>query len=360
MTKERKQSRMYLNSSVVHLIPYNGIGGVEAAVRSLTSGTYQGLRVQKCFLARRSDGYGPLLGDYIGPYFSENDPRNLIQVLLWLHQRRPQLLIASLWRSYLILILYKLLHPRCRMVCFLHCNRAVHPVDWLLAFGSIYMATEVWADSQATLRSRVPKVWLRKGRVISFVLRRVNPVTREQPSPRFLFWGRLVPQKGLDQALQIIASLKRTVPDVRFQVVGPDQGEQRRLEQLVNQLKLEMAVSFLGPKSPEEIETLAAQASFYLQTSTFEGMAVSVVEAMQYGLVPIVTPVGEIERYCHDHLNALFVDTDNSLATAQRIRQLLTDPTRYEQLRQQAIHTWINAPTYQDDVLRHCHNLLAA
>ena len=40
-----------------------------------------------------------------------------------------------------------------------------------------------------------------------------------------------------------------------------------------------------------------ANASFYLQTSKFEGFAMSVVESMMMGLVPVVTPVGEIGRY---------------------------------------------------------------
>ncbi len=222
------------------------------------------------------------------------------------------------------------------------------------------IATEIWADSQATLRSRVPKVWQCKGSVISFVLRRVNPVNRGQPTPLFLFWGRLALHKGLDLALQIIAALKRTVPEVLFQVVGPDQGDQLRLQQLVKQLELETAVTFLGLKNPDEIKILASQASFYLQTSAFEGMAVSVIEAMQYGLVPIVTPVGEIARYCHDNVNSLLVGPDNPLAMAQRIRQLLNDPIRYEQMREQAIHTWCNAPTYRDDVLNHCNNLFSA
>ncbi len=37
-------------------------------------------------------------------------------------------------------------------------------------------------------------------------------------------------------------------------------------------------------------------------------MAISVIEAMQAGLVPIVTPVGEITGYCSDGVNSVFFE----------------------------------------------------
>ena len=42
----------------------------------------------------------------------------------------------------------------------------------------------------------------------------------------------------------------------------------------------------------------------------------SVVEAMQIGLVPIVTPVGEIARYCVDGKNAVWVQEDATAVDA--------------------------------------------
>ena len=95
----------------IHVIPYDGIGGVEAAARSIASGVYSGLRLQKCFLANQGGARFQDTGDHLGAHSSENDPRNYANALIWLHRRRPQLLIASLWRSYAVLLLHKLLHP---------------------------------------------------------------------------------------------------------------------------------------------------------------------------------------------------------------------------------------------------------
>ena len=253
-----------------------------------------------------------------------------------------------------MVLLYKLIHPRCRFVCFLHSGRAVHAVDWLLAFLAMALASEIWADSQSTLKSRIPIKWHHRARVISFVLRYVQAGTQERPSPRFIFWGRLAPEKGLDRAIHIIAALNREIPDVRFQVIGPDCGELPRLLSLVDKLCLGSVVSFLGPKGPQEIQVLASQASFYLQTSVFEGMAISVVEAMQFGLVPVVTPVGEAASYCSDNFNALFVDSNDPMAASKRIHQLLLNPSLYSVLRLRAIDSWSKASNYSDSVITRC------
>lgn len=344
----------------IHLIPYDGIGGVEAAARSLPSGTYPGLRLQKCFLARQSASRDQHTGNYVGSYSSENDPRNYLNALLWLHRRRPRLLIASLWRSYAVLLLHKLLHPRCQVVCFLHCAWTVHPVDWFLSAAAMAVAAEIWTDSPTTLKARVPSFLERKGRVISFVLQRLQPVSQVLPAPIFLFWGRLAPQKGLDRALRIIAALKSSCTDVMFLIIGPDRGEQAHLEQVLDRLCLGNSVAFLGPKGQDEIQSIAHRASFYLQPSVFEGMAVSVVEAMQLGLVPIVTAVGEMAYYCQDGKNALLVNPDLPQVSAARIQQLLNTPTHYAELRQQAIRTWTDTPTYKDQLLERCRALLSA
>lgn len=344
----------------IHLIPYDGIGGVEAAARSLPSGAYPGLRLQKCFLAKQGGSRAQRTGDHVGAHSSENDPRNYTNALLWLHRLHPQLLIASLWRSYAVLVLHKLLHPHCQVVCFLHCARAVHPVDRFLSLAAMAVATEIWTDSQSTLMARVPTFMQGKARVISFMLQRLQPVSQVLPAPSFVFWGRLAPQKGLDRSLRIIAALKSSFADVQFLIIGPDRGEQTNLQQLSDRLCLSNSVTFLGPKSSAEIQGIAHRSSFYLQPSVFEGMAISVVEAMQLGLVPIVTAVGEMARYCQDGENALLINPDHPQDTAARIQSLLDQPNHYALLRKQAIRTWSDTPIYQDQLLERCRALLSA
>ncbi|EFH2676779.1 glycosyltransferase, partial [Escherichia coli] len=45
-----------------------------------------------------------------------------------------------------------------------------------------------------------------------------------------------------------------------------------------------------------------------LQFSHFEGMAMSVVDAMQVGVIPIVNNVGEIPNYVKNNINGIILD----------------------------------------------------
>jgi glycosyltransferase involved in cell wall biosynthesis len=85
-------------------------------------------------------------------------------------------------------------------------------------------------------------------------------------------------------------------------------------------------------------------------------MSMSVIEAMQAGLVPIVTPVGEIARYCVDNFNAVLVQED--VRTCETIIELLNNPSRYAELSAQASLTWASKPIYRDDVLTACNEIL--
>ena len=227
----------------------------------------------------------------------------------------------------------------------------MHFVDRVFAYILMSISSQIWTDSIATLQSRVPPQLQRKSRVVSFVLERPTTKNSPLPRPQFIFWGRLVPQKSLHTALHIIATLLPSIPNLKFQLIGPGDQGQAFLSKLAKELNIESAISFLGPMSLEEIKQVAITSSFYLQTSSFEGMGVSVVEAMQLGLVPIVTPVGEIKRYFHDNVNALIIDPLHPLGISSRILKTLNSPNEYLNLRAQAINTWQDHPLYSDDII---------
>jgi glycosyltransferase involved in cell wall biosynthesis len=172
-------------------------------------------------------------------------------------------------------------------------------------------------------------------------------------SPSFIFWGRIHKQKRLDNALYFFSEIYTSNKDASFIIIGPDCGDLKSVRNLVSNLKLSSAVHFMGPLSFDNIKILSANASFYLQTSELEGMALSVVEAMQLGLVPIVTPVGEIKNYCVDGFNAIFI-TKNNWNAIDNVRLLLSNVEDYNKFRYNSISSWNNKITYKDDVFNKC------
>ena len=114
-------------------------------------------------------------------------------------------------------------------------------------------------------------------------------------------------------------------------------------------MELGNKVVFAGPMTMPEISAATAEASFFLQLSKQEGMAMSVVEAMQLGLVPVVTPVGAIKEYCRDEENALLFSGIED--TQSRIERVLADARQFQRMSRLATAQWADAPLYQDDLL---------
>jgi glycosyltransferase involved in cell wall biosynthesis len=241
-------------------------------------------------------------------------------------------------------------------VLFLHLPNHVHWLDLFLTRLTAGLAYQIWADSKETLARRLPDTPAGKGRVISFVTHRV-PILEERPvNPDFIFWGRIHPQKDLERALSIFAGVRAAYPAARFLIIGPDGGDLGRIQALANERGLSGNVSFPGAMNFNEIVREARFASFYLQTSLLEGMAMSVVEAMQLGLVPVVTSVGEIGNYCRHGENALVVHTDEAIV--DEIVAVLNDDARYQTLRKSAVASWAKNPLYADSVLQACKEIL--
>ncbi len=327
---------------VAHFVPQDGVGGVEVAARAAATQLSGALRLH--FLSRQV-GQPATHISYSG--HNSWHPYALIVAAREARVCGARILVFSLWKSAPIFILLRLLRPGCRFVVFLHATRAIHLADWLLTKLMVAMSDAVWADSRGTLAGH--GIRNKPTRVISYLARSIQPRPKTRPAPRFIFWGRLAKQKNLGAALEILAEVARNVDRVRFDIIGRNDGDLESIRQSIKTLGLSDIVRVHGELSFSAITELAEDARFYLQTSTFEGMAASVVEAMQLGLVPVVTPVGEIANYCQDGRNSIVVhDAQRAVA---RIRQILASPEEYERLSAAAANTWKSSPSYHDDFL---------
>jgi glycosyltransferase involved in cell wall biosynthesis len=333
---------------ITHLIPYDSIGGVERAAQSMGDLCTDDFSFSLATIFPR--------GTTIS-HRSLWNPLYYLATLLGLLRVQPEVLIVSLWRAYAIGIIVKILLPRTKLVLFLHLPRHVHFIDYFLTTAAGFLSTRVWADSLQTLRQRLPTLERSKGHVISFVTDHIEPLALHiTPQPGFIFWGRIHQQKRLSRAIDIFSGIIAKRPDAQFIVIGPDGGDLASVKQKVRRMGLEKAVFFLGSLDFSSIRDIAATASFYLQTSEIEGMAMSVVEAMQLGLIPVVTPVGQIEHYARADQNAIVIIDDTQAIT--EVLQLLGDSSRYNILRKNAISEWCLQPLYKDDVIHACREIL--
>lgn len=333
---------------VVHLIPYDGTGGVEVAARSMRHVKCADLDFSVQSIYAHVAGYEERQATF--------GIRPLLQAFSRTRGQCPDVLIVSLWRACIVGVLVKIARPRLRLVLMLHSTRDAHWADRLFTRAAGFLAQEWWGDSAATMNERLRGSPRKPKRVISFVTRRLQPVQRRPVTPTFIFWGRISAIKGIDRAIRIFSRVLQSAPGASFVIIGPDGGALAELQALVQALGLEESVLFRGEMDLRQICEQAASACFYLQASEYEGMAMSVVEAMQLGLVPVVTPVGEIGNYCRSGRDAILIHSDD--AAVAEILEVLADPAKYGALHQQAAVTWRDQPLYADSMLQACRAAL--
>ncbi len=115
---------------------------------------------------------------------------------------------------------------------------------------------------------------------------------------------RLVPQKRLDRVLAVA----RLLPGLQFRIAGAGPDHARLVSEAPGN------VVFLGElRDPSpELDT----AGFFLLTSEREGTSNALLEAMQSGCVPVVTPAGDNARIVMHDLNGRVAETPAGLAAA--------------------------------------------
>lgn len=120
-------------------------------------------------------------------------------------------------------------------------------------------------------------------------------------TPTLIYFGRWSSNKGLLQALDLFAALHRQQPQWRLIIAGREYDHSSaELQQKVDGLQLQDAVTLAPNPSDAEIRALIQQASYFLCLSRHEGFGIAPIEAMSAGLTPILSDIPPFRRLIED------------------------------------------------------------
>lgn len=141
---------------------------------------------------------------------------------------------------------------------------------------------------------------------------------------RMLFLGLIDRRKGAFDLLEAIARLAPpTRARLRAVIAGNGATDELRLQ--AARLGVADLVDIRDWVDAQERDRLLAASDMFVLPSYAEGLPMSILEAMAWGLPTICTPVGSVHEYVKDGVNGLLVQPGQIDALARAIEQLAAD-----------------------------------
>jgi len=152
-------------------------------------------------------------------------------------------------------------------------------------------------------------------------------------SPLVLSVGALKPRKGYDVSIRAIAEVRKTIPNLRYVVIGDPSasGYVSHLQTLITELGLDDVVRFLGQVSEDKLREWYHHCDLFLLTPVqegvaFEGFGLVYLEAGACGKPVIGSRSGGVPDAVIDGQTGLLAPEGDVKATADAIVRVLSDP----------------------------------
>jgi len=135
-------------------------------------------------------------------------------------------------------------------------------------------------------------------------------------------------QKPKDHISLIKALYQLKDLEWNLQLVGEDGGLQESVKALVTQLKMEERIKFLGNRP--DVDSLLSDAQVFVLSSFWEGLPLSILEAMRAGLPVIASNAGGVKEAVIDGKTGFIVNDFNELVKS--LKALILSPKRREEM----------------------------
>lgn len=198
-------------------------------------------------------------------------------------------------------------------------------------------ATHVIPEGQGVLNdlkkggiTKKPMKILGYGNVMGVDMERFNParfvVQKEDGVFTFLFVGRIVGDKGINELVEAFKRLYNKYKNVRLVLVGTYEHE---LDPVSDTTRKEIdtndAINACGTKYGDDLLQMYVDADCFVMPSYREGFPNTVLEAGAMNLPSIVTDINGSREIIANEKNGLIVPSKNTTALYEAMERILTD-----------------------------------
>lgn len=207
-----------------------------------------------------------------------------------------------------------------KKIGFIHNDYSVYPYDEkedMRCFNEFDWIAAVSEHCKDVLCEKFPmytdKFTVIKNMVSRKLIREMSeePILNFKKEPNTMYLvsvGRLTPQKGFDNAIEICSKLINEGQNVKWYIVG--EGEQRQeLEKKISENNLENNFILVGADvNPYRWMKMC---DVYVQPSRFEGFGITVAEAKAMNKKIVAAHIPEFEELLGDYPNGITADYEN-------------------------------------------------
>lgn len=165
-----------------------------------------------------------------------------------------------------------------------------------------------------------------------------------------LFLGFICKRKGCYDIPAIVEKVAQVIPDVKFVLAGSGDVEQIKA---ITPDKIKNNIVYPGWVRDKEKDKLLREADLFFLPSYNEGMPMSILDAMGYGLPVVSTTVGGITKIVHNGENGYICEPGNIDQLSFQIVKLLNDDSAMRYASKKSVEVILSGYSFEG----HCSKL---
>ena len=146
---------------------------------------------------------------------------------------------------------------------------------------------------------------------------------KPQKTINLLFLGLIGDRKGIFDLLDVLKKLDQKNQNFILTIAG--NGDIEKLNTIIQKYNLNQKVKYVGWITGNEKEQLFKQTDIFILPSYGEGMPMSILEAMSYGIPVIATDVGGIPEVIIHEKTGILIPPGDKKALKQALQSLIYD-----------------------------------
>jgi glycosyltransferase involved in cell wall biosynthesis len=145
---------------------------------------------------------------------------------------------------------------------------------------------------------------------------------------KILFLSRMIKEKGIFELIIAFENLNKRIQNLELIIAGDGEAF-RQVNEIVQDKK---NIRLTGYVEGKEKITLFKESDIYILPSYTEGLPISVLEAMLFGLPIITTKVGGLKKFFKHKQMGYFIEAKNIKDLENKIELILKDKNKLEEI----------------------------